>query len=335
MLSYIVRRFSYMALMMVLVSIASFIIIKLPPGDYLTSYIQRLEMQGQHIDRSEIEALKRQYGLDLPPTQQYFKWIWGVVRGDFGRSLQWGRPVADLIGERLLLTVTVNLATLAFTYIVAIAIGIYSATRQYSIADYIFTFVGFIGMCVPQFLLALILMVVFQTVFGLSVGGLFSPDYAMAPWSWGKFVDLLLHLPIPIVVIGMAGTAGIIRVMRGSLLDELRKHYVITARTKGLSERKLLFKYPVRVAVNPVISTISWVLPSIVSGGAITAIVLSLPTLGPLLFTALLSQDMYPAGAILLLLSLLTIIGTFLSDLLLVWLDPRIKLERPAAGERP
>ena len=287
-------------------------------------------MQGQPIDRSEIEALRRQYGLDLPPLQQYIKWIWGVVRGDFGRSLQWGRPVADLIGERLLLTVTVNLSTLLFTYVVAIAIGIYSATRKYSVADHIFTFVGFIGMCVPQFLLALVLMVLLHNAFGLSVGGLFSPEYAMAPWSWGKFGDLLLHLPIPVIVIGMAGTAGIIRVMRGALLDELHQNYVITARTKGLAERQLLFKYPVRVAINPVISTISWVLPSIVSGGAITAIVLSLPTLGPLLFQALLSQDMYPAGAILLLLSFLTILGTFVSDLLLVWLDPRIKLEKGA-----
>jgi len=328
MLAYIGRRFGYMVLMMALVSVASFIIMKLPPGDYLTSYIQRLEMQGQRLDRSEIESLRRLYGLDLPPTQQYLKWMSGVVRGDFGRSLQRGRPVSELISERLPLTLVVNLTTLLFTYLVAIAIGIYSAIRQYSIADYVFTTVGFIGMCVPQFLLALILMVFLHTFFGISVGGLFSPEYAMAPWSWGKVVDLLIHLPVPIIVIGMAGTAGIIRVLRGSLLDELRKQYVITARTKGLSERKLLFKYPVRVAVNPVISTISWVLPSIVSGGAIVAIVLSLPTLGPLLFAALLSQDMYVAGAILLLLSFLTIIGTFVSDLILVWLDPRIKLEK-------
>lgn len=328
MLAYIGRRFGYMVLMMALVSVASFIIMKLPPGDYLTSYIQRLEMKGQRLDRSEIEALRRLYGLDLPPTQQYLKWMSGVVRGDFGRSLQRGRPVSELIGERLPLTLVVNLTTLLFTYIVAIAIGIYSATRQYSIADYVFTTVGFIGMCVPQFLLAMILMVLLHTFFGISVGGLFSPEHAMAPWSWGKVLDLLIHLPVPIIVIGMAGTAGIIRVLRGSLLDELRKQYVITARTKGLSERKLLFKYPVRVAVNPVVSTISWVLPSIVSGGAIVAIVLSLPTLGPLLFTALLSQDMYVAGAILLLLSFLTIVGTFVSDLILVWLDPRIKLEK-------
>ena len=243
MLAYIGRRFGYMVLMMALVSVASFIIMKLPPGDYLTSYIQRLEMKGQRLDRSEIEALRRLYGLDLPPTQQYLKWMSGVVRGDFGRALQRGRAVSELIGERLPLTLVVNLTTLLFTYIVAIAIGIYSATRQYSIADYVFTTVGFIGMCVPQFLLAMILMVLLHTFFGISVGGLFSPEYAMAPWSWGKVLDLLIHLPVPIIVIGMAGTAGIIRVLRGSLLDELRKQYVITARTKGLSERKLLFKY--------------------------------------------------------------------------------------------
>ena len=328
MLSYIVRRFAYMVFMMWLVSIASFIIIKLPPGDYLTSYIQRLEMQGHRIDRSEIEALKRQYGLDLPPTQQYLKWMGGFLRGDFGRSLQWGKPVRELIGERLALTVTINLCALLFTYIVALAIGIYSATHQYSVADYAFTVVGFIGLATPSFLLALILMVFFHSAFGISVGGLFSPEYAMSPWSWGKFVDLLKHLPIPVVVVGIAGTAGIIRVMRASLLDELRKHYVITARTKGLSERRLLFKYPVRVAVNPVLSTVSWVLPGIISSGAITAIVLSLPTIGPFLFNALMSEDMYPAGTIVMLLCFLTIVGTFVSDLLLVWLDPRIRFER-------
>ena len=195
MLAYIGRRFGYMVLMMALVSVASFVIMKLPPGDYLTSYIQRLEMKGQRLDRSEIESLRRLYGLDLPPTQQYLKWMSGVIRGDFGRSLQRGRPVSELIRERLPLTLVVNLTTLLFTYVVAIAIGIYSATRQYSIADYVFTTVGFIGMCVPQFLLALILMVFLHTFFGISVGGLFSPEYAKAPWGWGKVLDLLLHLP--------------------------------------------------------------------------------------------------------------------------------------------
>ncbi len=328
MLHYITRRFLYMLLLMVLVSAASFVIIQLPPGDYLSLYIRQLEMSGQLVDASEIEALKRQYGLDKSPVMQYFTWISGMLYGDFGRSLQWNRPVSDLIGERLVLTVTVNLFTLLFTYIVAMAIGIYSAVRQYSIVDYAFTVVGFIGLATPNFLLALILMVFFHNYFGLSVGGLFSPEYVFAPWSWGRFTDMLAHLPIPIIVIGTASTAGLIRVMRGSLLDELRKQYVITARTKGLSERKLLFKYPVRVALNPVISTVGYVLPGIISGGAITAIVLSLPTVGPLLYRALLSQDMYLAGTLVMLLSFLTIVGTFISDLLLVWLDPRIRFER-------
>ena len=328
MLHYITHRFLYMLLLMVLVSAASFVIIQLPPGDYLSLYIRQLEMSGQLVDASEIESLKRQYGLDLSPPLQYLKWVSGMFYGDFGQSLQWNRPVSELIGERLVLTVTVNVFTLLFTYIVAMMIGIYSALRQYSIADYAFTIVGFIGLATPNFLLALILMVICHNYFGLSVGGLFSQEYVFAPWSWGRFVDMLSHLPIPIIVIGTASTAGLIRVMRGSLLDELRKQYVITARTKGLSERKLLFKYPVRVAVNPVVSTVGYVLPGIISGGAVTAIVLSLPTVGPLLYRALLSDDMFLAGTLVMLLSFLTIVGTFISDLLLVWLDPRIRFER-------
>ena len=326
--SYILRRLGYTVILLWLISVTSFIIIQLPPGDYITSYIRQLEASGQPVDQSEIKALIRQYGLDLSPVQQYFKWMGGMIRGDFGQSLQWSRPVSDLIGERMMLTVVMNLATLLFTYLTAIAIGIYSATHQYSIGDYCFTVFGFIGLAVPNFLLALILMVFFYSVFGVSIGGLFSPEYALAPWSWGKVIDLFKHLPIPIIIIGTSGTAGIIRVMRGALLDELRKQYVVTARTKGISERKLLFKYPVRVAVNPVVSTVGWVLPGLVSGGAITAIVLSLPTVGPLLFRALLSEDMYLAGTLILLLSGLTIIGTFISDMLLVILDPRIRMEK-------
>lgn len=324
---YLLRRLGYMALLLVMVSVTSFIIIQLPPGDYLTSYIQRLEASGQHVDQSEIESLKRQYGLDLPMTGQYFKWVTGIMQGDFGQSLQWNRPVWELISERLALTLVINLGAVLFTYAIAIVIGTYSATHQYSIADYVFTVIGFVGLAVPGFLFALILMVVFNNVFGMSVGGLFSPEYAQAAWSWGKVVDLLKHLPIPVIIIGTAGAAGLIRVMRASLLDELSKQYVVTARTKGLSETKLLFKYPVRVAINPVISTIGWVLPGLVSGGTIVAIVLSLPTVGPLLFRALLSQDMYLAGSLLMLLCALTIVGTFISDILLVLLDPRIRME--------
>ena len=254
-------------------------------------------------------------------------WVSGMLRGDFGRSLQWNRPVRDLIGERLFLTVMMNLGAVLFTYVVAIAIGTYSATRQYSVGDYVFTLLGFIGLAVPGFLFALLLMVFFQNTLGMSVGGLFSPEFSEAPWSFGKFVDLLKHLPIPVIIMGTAGAAGLIRVMRGSLLDELSKQYVVTARTKGLGEMTLLFKYPVRVAINPVLSTIGWVLPGLISGGAIVAIVLNLPTVGPLLYRALLSQDMYLAGTLLLLLCVLTLVGTFISDLLLCWLDPRIRLE--------
>jgi len=266
--------------------------------------------------------------LDLPAHLRYFKWMWGILHGDFGRSLQWGKPVSELIGDRLLLTVVVNLFTIVFVYVVAIPIGIYSATHQYSFGDYGFTVIGFAGLATPNFLFALVLMVFLYKYFGLSAGGLFSPEYSTAAWSIGKFVNLLKHLPVPIIVIGTAGTAGLIRVMRGCLLDELRKQYVITARAKGIEERTLLFKYPARVAINPVISTIGWMLPSIVSGGTITAIVLSLPTIGPLLYRALMSEDMHLAGSMVMLLSLLTIIGTFISDLLLLWIDPRIKYEK-------
>jgi len=307
-LSYIIRRFLYMIVILLVVSVTAFVIIQLPPGDYLTSYIIRIEGQGGKVTEAQAAALRRRYGLDLPIYFQYFKWMWRMLQGDFGKSFEWNKPVKDLIAERLPLTVMISLFTLIFTYAVAIPIGIYLAT--------------------PNFLFALVLMVVFFKYFGLSVGGLFSPQYMTAPWSIGKFLDMLKHLPIPIIVIGTAGTAGLIRVMRGCLLDELRKQYVITARAKGVSERILLFKYPVRVAINPIISTIGWTLPGIVSGETITAIVLGLPTTGPLLFRALLSQDMYLAGSTVMFLSFLTVIGTLISDILLVWIDPRIRYER-------
>jgi len=317
-----------MLIILVVVSVAAFIIIQLPPGDYLTSHIARLRASGQRVDEAQVASLKKQYGLDLPLHLQYFKWVWGIFHGNFGRSLDLRRRVTELIGERLALTVTISLFTLIFTYAIAIPIGIYSATHQYSPGDYTFTVVGFTGLATPNFLFALILMFLFFKYFGLSVGGLFSVEYARAGWNVGKFVDMLKHLPIPIIVIGTAGTAWLIRVMRGCLLDELRKQYVITARAKGVSERTLLFKYPVRVAINPIVSTIGWTLPAIISGETITAIVLGLPTTGPLLFRALISQDMYLAGSIIMLLSFLTVIGTFISDLLLVWIDPRIRYKR-------
>lgn len=285
-------------------------------------------MTGNVSNRAQAAAMRKQYGLDLPVYFQYFKWMGNMLQGDFGDSFTYNTPVSELIAERLPFTIMLSLITLVFTYALAIPIGIYSATHQYSAADYSFTTVGFIGLATPNFLLALILMFLFFKYFGLSIGGLFSSQYQLAPWSIAKFMDLLKHLPIPIIVIGTAGTAGLIRVMRGCLLDELRKQYVITARAKGLTERALLFKYPVRSAINPIISTIGWTLPGIVSGATITAIVLSLPTIGPLLLTALINQDMYLAGSTVMFLVFLTVIGTFISDILLVWLDPRIRYEK-------
>ena len=328
MLSYVIRRFVYMFIVLWVLSVVSFIIIQLPPGDFLTSYIVRLSRSGQQVDRAQLASLRKRYGLDLPIYAQYFKWMWNMLHGDLGRSFQLNRPVSELIGERLALTATISIFTLIFVYVVAVPIGIYSATHQYSVGDYAFTTIGFVGLATPNFLLALILMFLFFKYFGLSVGGLFSPEYLWAPWSIGKFIDMLKHFPIPIIVIGTAGTAGLIRVMRGCLLDELRKQYVITARAKGVKERTLLFKYPVRVAINPIVSTIGWTLPAIVSGETITAIVLSLPTTGPLLFGALMAQDMFLAASTLMILGFLTVIGTFLSDILLVWIDPRIRYER-------
>ena len=331
MLSFIIRRLLYMIIILLAVSLVAFIIIQLPPGDYLTSFMKSLELRGMKLTTDQILTLERKFGLNTPVYLQYFKWVWNMLHGDFGVSLQWNEPVSKLIGERLALSVTISLLTLLFTYVVAIPIGIYSATHQYSIADYGFTVFGFTGLAIPNFLLALVLMFFFYKYFGLSAGGLFSVEYQIAPWSVGKVIDMLKHLPIPIIVIGTAGTAGLIRVMRGCLLDELRKQYVITARAKGVSERALLFKYPVRVAVNPIISTIGWTLPAIVSGETIVAIVLSLPTTGPLLFQALMAQDMYLAASTIMFLTVLTVIGTVISDILLVWIDPRIRYEKAQA----
>lgn len=328
MLFYIIRRCLYMFVILLAVSIISFVIIQLPPGNYLATYIENLRLSGIAVEQADIEMLERQYGLDLPVYSQYLKWMWNMLHGNLGRSFQWDTPVTKLIAERLPVTIAISLFTLVFTYAIAIPVGIYSATHQYSIGDYTFTVAGFAGLATPNFLLALILMFVFYKYLGLSVGGLFSLEYELAPWSIAKFIDMLQHLVIPIIVIGTAGTASLIRVMRACLLDELRKQYVITARAKGVHEMSLLFKYPVRVAINPIISTIGWILPRIVSGATITAIVLSLPTTGPLLFQALQNQDMYLAGSIIMVLSSLVVIGTLISDILLVWVDPRIRYEK-------
>ena len=319
-----------MIVILLLVSVVAFIIIQLPPGDYLSTLIQNLEASGVTLDEEIIRSLARQYGLDLPIYAQYGKWMWNMLHGDFGRSFRYNKPVSVLLAERLPMTVTISILTLLFVYIVSIPIGIYSATHQYSAGDYAFTVVGFAGLATPNFLLALILMLLFNKYFGLSPGGLFSLEYQLAPWSIGKIWDMAKHLPIPIIVIGTAGTAGLIRVMRGVLLDELQKQYVVTARAKGVAEGKLLFKYPVRVSLNPIVSTIGYTLPLIVSGQTITAVVLSLPTVGPLLLGALINQDTYLAGSTVMLLSFLVILGTFISDLLLAAIDPRIRFERKA-----
>ena len=332
MASYLIRRLIYMVILLLLLSIFVFIIIQLPPGDYLSFLIESMRESGVLMEVEQMRALEQQYGLDLPVYLQYFKWMFNLLQGDMGRSFQWNEPVTKLIGERLALTVSITLLTLVLTYLIAIPIGIYSATHQYSVTDYGFTIFGFVGLATPNFLLALILMFLFYKYLGWSVGGLFSPQYQLAPWGFAKIVDLLKHLPIPLIVIGTSGTAGMIRVMRGSLLDELRKQYVITARAKGVGERVLLMKYPIRIAINPMVSGIGGLLPHLISGATLTAIVISLPTVGPLLLQALQAQDMYLAGSMVMLLSALGIVGTLISDLLLVVVDPRIRFERQAAS---
>ncbi len=331
MLNLILKRLLWMIPMMVLISLISFTIIQLPPGDYLTSYIAALGETGETVDEAQAEALRVRYNLDQPFMVQYYRWLTGMFTGDLGMSFEWNRPVNELIWERIFLTTVISLATLLITWAIAIPIGIYSAVKQYSLPDYCFTFLGFIGLGTPNFLLALVFMYIGYSVFGVSAGGLFSPEYQNAAWSLGKFFDLLLHLWIPVIVIGTSGTAGLIRVMRGNLLDELRKQYVMTARAKGVKYWKLLLRYPVRVALNPFVSTIGWVLPGIVSGDTITSVVLGLPTSGPLLLRSLMNQDMYLAGSMVMMLSFLTLIGTLISDILLLWLDPRIRYEE---GER-
>ncbi len=328
MFQFLLRRLLYMIPTLIAISIVAFVIIQLPPGDFLTTMVASMASQGEDVDQTALQALKDQYGLGQPVHIQYLKWMQGIVfRGDFGDSFGWNKAVSDLVWSRLALTFVLSLASLLFVWVVAFPIGIYSAVRQYSVGDYVATFLGFLGLATPNFLLALILMYIAFKFFNQSVGGLFSPEYQEAPWSWAKVADLFAHLWVPVVIIGTAGTASLIRIMRANLLDELRKPYVVTARAKGLPEWRLLFKYPVRIALNPFVSTVGWVLPTLVSGAAIVSIVLSLPTTGPLLIRALQQQDMYLAASFIMLLSILTVIGTLVSDLLLAWLDPRIRME--------
>ncbi|HHV39717.1 MAG TPA: ABC transporter permease [Tepidimicrobium sp.] len=321
------RRILYMIPTLVIISIIAFIIIQLPPGDFVTAHIAQMAASGDAVNVELAAALRRQYGLDQPMHVQYYKWITGIFQGNLGYSFEWNQPVRTLIGERLFLTVIVSIASLLFSWIVAFPIGIYSAVRQYSVLDYVFTFIGFLGVSVPGFLIALVLMFFANKYLGLSIGGLFSPEFVNASWSLPRVLDMLQHMVLPMIIIGMSSTTGLIRTMRANLLDELSKPYVETARAKGLNPVRLVLKYPVRIALNPFISTVGFTLPRIISGETIVSVVLSLPTIGPLLLRSLLGQDMYLAGSIILILATLTVIGMLLSDILLAWLDPRVRYE--------
>lgn len=328
MLRYALWRIAFMIPITLVISVIVFTIIQLPPGDFITTMTARMSQNNESVDPAVMEALRARYGFDQPIYVQYWRWISGILfHGDFGQSFDWNRPVAELVWGRTGLTLVVSIVTLLFIWILAFPIGIYSAIRQYSFGDYMATFFGFIGLAIPNFLLALILMYLTTQYLGWSPGGLFSPEFINAQWSWARVADLMDHLWIPVIVLGTSGTASLIRIMRANLLDELGKPYVEMARARGLSEFRLLMKYPVRVALNPFVSTVGWILPNLVSGAVVTAIVLNLPLSGPLLLNALFAQDMYLAGAIIMLLSVLTLIGTLISDLLLAWLDPRVRYE--------
>jgi peptide/nickel transport system permease protein len=327
MLIYLLRRLGLALLTCLFISILTFVIIRLPPGDFVDAYIANLAASGSAISAEQAAAMRRDYGLDEPVVVQYALWMGRVLQGDFGVSMMWRRPVTEVIGDRLWLTMIVSLAALFLTWMIALPIGIYSAMRQYSFGDYVFTTLGFIGLAIPNFLLALILMYLGFRYLGLNVGGLFSAEYIQAPWSWARAWDLAKHLPLPAAVLALAGTAQLIRIMRANLLDELRKPYVVTARAKGLTERRAILKYPVRAALNPFASSIAYLFPYLVSGSIIVSLVLGLPTVGPLLLQALVAQDMFLAGTIVLLLGVMTVIGTLVSDVLLMWIDPRIRLE--------
>ena len=331
MIRYLANRLMTMVLTLLAISVLVFAIIQLPPGDYLTSYIAEIQAQGEQVTADKIQFLREEYGLDRPLWQQYLVWVTGLVQGDLGYSFEYSQPVADVVGERMPLTLLLNVATVIFIYLVSFPIGIYSATHQYSWTDHGLSFLGFLGLATPNFLLALILLYFANVWFGTSIGGLMAPEFIDAPWTLAKFGSVLAHLWVPVVVIGTAGTAGMIRRLRANLLDELHRQYVTTARAKGLSERRILFKYPLRMAMNPFIADLGSILPQIVSGSVIISAVMSLPTTGPMLLSSLRSQDMYLAGSFLMFLAVLTVVGMFISDLLLAVLDPRIRLGVKAA----
>jgi peptide/nickel transport system permease protein len=325
---FVLRRLLGMIPTLAVISVIVFVVIQLPPGDVVTSTLDQLEASGLDASDERVRSLRAQYNLDQPLPLQYLSWIGNFLTGDMGYSFLFARPVNELVWERLGYTLLISSGALGFTWLLALPIGIYSAVRQYSIADYAFTTLGLVGLATPNFFIALILMYLGYSWFGVSFGGLFSPEFLNAPWSWARVTDLVSHLWIPIIVVGTSGMAVAMRQMRANLLDELNKPYVTTARAKGVPPLKLLLKYPVRIAINPFISTIGLLLPALLSGEAIVAVVLNLPTTGPLLLRSLLSQDMYLAGSLLMLLSILTVVGMLLSDLLLAWLDPRIRYQR-------
>jgi peptide/nickel transport system permease protein len=328
---YILQRLLLLPLLIVIYSFVIFVIIQAPPGDYLSTYIAELQSQGAAVDPSKIAALRAEYGLDQPFLMQYLSWVAGLLQGNMGYSFEYNMPVSELVGDRLMLTMVLSFATIIFVWVVSFPIAIYSATHQYSLGDYLASTIGFLGLATPSFLLALLLLYFSHVWFGVSIGGLMDPSYLDKPWDWGKVRSLLAHMWVPVIVIGTAGTAGMIRRLRANLLDELQKQYVTTGRAKGLPPGRLLVKYPLRMSLNPFISDIGSLLPEVVSGAVVVSVVMSLPTTGPMLLDALRSQDMYLAGSFLMFLALLTVVGVFISDILLALLDPRIRLGAKAA----
>jgi peptide/nickel transport system permease protein len=326
MFRYFVQRLLVMIPTLIVISIAVFAIIQAPPGDFLESYMAELQSRGESLDPAKIEFLRRTYGLDLPFYMQYLKWAGGLLQGDLGYSFEHSLPVNEVVGDRLSLTVLVSLASILFVWVISFPIAVYSAVRQYSIGDYFFTFLGYIGLATPSFLIALVLLYLAKEHLDISIGGLMEPEYMNAPWSWGKFQSILEHLWIPVLVIGLPGTAGMIRRLRANLLDELNKQYVVTGRAKGLPPGRLLVKYPLRLSLNPFIADIGSLLPELISGSVIVSQVMALPLTGPMLLDALRSQDMYLAGSFLMFMAFLTVVGVFISDILLALLDPRIRL---------
>ncbi|HRW05463.1 MAG TPA: ABC transporter permease [Caldilineaceae bacterium] len=328
MLLYIIRRVIMLIPILLLISIVSFIVIELPPGDWVSNYITNLRNSGIDLQEEEAARLTAMYGFDQPSYVRYAKWMTGILtKGDFGWSFQWGKPVNDILAERLPFTILISISALIVSWLIAIPIGIYSATHPYSIIDYVATVLAFIWVATPGFLLAFVAAWMVFRYLGFSPLGLNSTDFLDAPWNTAKLIDRVKHLILPILIIGFSGTGATIRVMRANLLDELKKQYVTTARAKGVPELRILFKYPVRIAFNPLISTIGWLLPAIISGEVIISVVLSMPTMGPTLLRATLSQDMYLVGSIVLILSSLTVLGTLISDIYLAWADPRIRFE--------